>query len=431
MITIKLPYSTSQDNIDFISSFQRQYSCVVRYCFNRYQENKNEKEIRHLIKENSLNNIEILDSWFVQSAIYDAKALFERNKQNKIVFGGKQNFLQRVLGKITKEEYQENRLFALCSIGEASQKGNRKFKFDIIENNKIIFKPFCKKKIELILPKLKKNYQKQLFQLQINLERKLQPMSIRLDKKFIYLSFEEQKEKIILNRNCYAGIDQNPNYISLSIFKNQERIKSYTWKLNNLTKKSCESSSSNKSKYLHNKLNFELIQISKKISQILKQSHCKFLFLEDLKNINGQRKLGKNFNRLVNNIWKRNRFIGNLEKRCNIFDIKVFKINAAYSSFIGNLVHQLPDPISASIEIARRGYEVIILKNKKFYPELISIENLLNQWKEAKDWSYSTWKELYSLLKNSKLKYRVSFSSEDVFQSFMNKNSYIIYNYLA
>ena len=267
--------------------------------------------------------------------------------------------------------------------------------------------------------------------MQSNIEQKLQPVTIKLDKNFIYLSFEEFKKEILLNQNCYAGIDQNPNFISLSIFKNQERIKSYTWKLNNLTKKSNESSFHKDSKYLHNKLNFELIQISKKISQILKQNHCKFLFLEDLKNINENRKLGKNFNRLINNVWKRNQFIFNLENRCNIFGIKVFKINAAYSSFIGNLSYQLPDPISASCEIARRGYNVIILKNKEFYPRLISKENLQCLWKNIEDWSFETWKELYSLVKNLKLKYRVSFSKEDVFQSFISTKSYISYNCLV
>ena len=47
--------------------------------------NKTEKEIRHSLKETKLNNIELLDTWFIQSAIYDAKALFEKNKDTKII----------------------------------------------------------------------------------------------------------------------------------------------------------------------------------------------------------------------------------------------------------------------------------------------------------------------------------------------------------
>ena len=94
MITIKLPFQTSNENLNFIQKFQQQYSSIVRYCFNRYQENKTEKEIRHNLKETKLNNIELFDTWFVQSAIYDAKTLFEKNKDKKVIFGGKLNFFK-------------------------------------------------------------------------------------------------------------------------------------------------------------------------------------------------------------------------------------------------------------------------------------------------------------------------------------------------
>ena len=65
-----------------------------------------------------------------------------------------------------------------------------------------------------------------------------------------------------------------------------------------------------------------------------------------------------------------------------------------------------PDPISAAIEIGRRGYYKY--QKNQFYPKLINKEILSNRWKEAKEWSYQNWKELYQLIKNSKLKYRVS-----------------------
>jgi len=82
---------------------------------------------------------------------------------------------------------------------------------------------------------------------------------------------------------------------------------------------------------------------------------------------------GKRFNRLVNNQWNRNSFANNLEKRCNIFGIKLLKVKPEYSSFIGNFLFRtlnLPDPVLSSIEISRRGYEfynqyVIKIKNIK------------------------------------------------------------------
>jgi len=51
-------------------------------------------------------------------------------------------------------------------------------------------------------------------------------------------------------------------------------------------------------------------------------------------------------------------FQRNLKKRCSIYNIEFIKINPAYSSFVGNMVNNnYPDPVSASIEIGRRGYK--------------------------------------------------------------------------
>ena len=73
-----------------------------------------------------MNNI-FIDSHFKNSAIFDSKALIKRNGENKIIFGGKKLFLERANGKISKEEYEIQKLIPLCSIGESPQKGNRKF----------------------------------------------------------------------------------------------------------------------------------------------------------------------------------------------------------------------------------------------------------------------------------------------------------------
>ena len=432
MLTIKLPYILKdKGDLEYISKLQRQYSSVLRWTFNRFNDKLSEKEIRHLFKDKPLNNVEILDTWFLQSAIYDAKALFSTG--NISIFGGKKEFKARSLGKLSKEEFKENRNSPVCSVGEASKYGNRKFNFKIIEENVIEFKPFNKRKISILLPKLRNNYKKTLSKIQELCENKKISVTIKLNKKNISFTYDETllKEEIKtdkkINRydgSCrYAGIDLNPNYISISIFEDAKRIISKTYKLSELTKKSGEVNTSKKSKYLNNKLNFETFEISKNISKLLKQYNCKHLFLEDL-NIKSENKgKGKFFNRLTNNSWKKNLFVLNLKKRCGISNIKVYDINPAYTSFIGNLTNNLPDPIAASVEIARRGYNLIILRNKQFYPELIKVEVLKNLWKKDLEWIYSSWKDLFILVKNSEMKYRVPFSSEDVFRIFKTEKT--------
>jgi hypothetical protein len=98
-----------------------------------------------------------------------------------------------------------------------------------------------------------------------------------------------------------------------------------------------------------------------------------------------------------------------------------------YSSVIGNLQHSYFDPINASLEIGRRGYNVIISKNKQFYPSFF----LKDQWKEYfKD--LRDWKELFRELKNSKLRYRVSLDESNlskVFQMKSIKSKVLIYEF--
>jgi hypothetical protein len=66
--------------------------------------------------------------------------------------------------------------------------------------------------------------------------------------------------------------------------------------------------------------------------------------------------------------------------------------------------------IAASIEIARRGYKKF--ERGWFYPDFNRSLNLLNeQWKQTlKDNFIKDWKELFKIIKNSKLKYRVPLS---------------------
>ena len=86
-----------------------------------------------------------------------------------------------------------------------------------------------------------------------------------------------------------------------------------------------------------------------------------------------------------------------------------------------NLQHDYFDPINASIEIGRRAYETIILKNKQFYPKFEIKSELRYQWKEYLD-SVKEWKELFMIIKNFKLKYRVS--RESLIDSLVFKTEY-------
>ena len=448
MQVLKIKYKT--DNLDLIKDYMKQYSSCQHYVYNRIQEGLSQKQIKQNIK--SLNNINLLDSWFIQCSFYDIP------NKDKVIFGGKKNFFQRIKGKISKEEYKLKRLSSLYSIGEIvnkSVKANRKFHIEQ-DLTSIIFKPNKQTKLQLNLIGvgnrlniLKKLYLKQ--------EQHQIKIAYKLDLEYIYICFEETdivniEYQVISNR--VMSIDMNPNYIGWSIidWKSESDfniIKSDVISIKKLNdydqslKDKGLSSESKERKYISNKRNYETLQISKNLINKAIYYKCQIFSIEDLNIKSGDCNKGRKFNKLVNNNWCRNKLINNLVKRCNIFGIKLLQVKPEYSSFIGNFLFRtfnLPDPILASIEISRRGYEFYnqyITKVKEIKKNIIQpkIDQFRNLWIKSleefdlKD-NWLDFKQLYLYFKKSKLKYRLSIDNNLQFSRvFSGKSQLSVYNY--
>ena len=67
MLTIKLPISLNLSDQLVVADLQRQQSCVIRSAYKLFQKGNNEKEIRAKLK--SMNNINLIGSWFQQKMI--------------------------------------------------------------------------------------------------------------------------------------------------------------------------------------------------------------------------------------------------------------------------------------------------------------------------------------------------------------------------
>lgn len=389
MITIKLPYNSEKD----FNDLQRQYTILVKSCYNKLDKEVSNKDIILYIK--TLNNIDDLDSRFVENALIDAKSL---QKDNKIIFN-RTNFFKRLKNKISKETFKENKYLPLVNYGETKQKGNRKFQLDL-DNNKNIFKLNRNNHYDIILPQLKPNLYKQLRLVQDLMEENKISISFKLNKTHIFISYEEIKqESIDYKDNRILGLDLNPNNIGISIleFKNND----YT-----ILHKSFISLYENNKSH-KNKKNYEIIMISKQLINLMKSYHVGNIAIEDLTMNGKDHNKGKRYNKLVNNTWNRILFVNNLVKRCKINNIKVYKVNPAYTSVIGNLMYDYFDPINASIEVARRGYlfNKMYIKNS-FYPKF-NLKDPWNQWKKEIGLLIEDWKDFYKYIKTLEMKYRV------------------------
>ena len=446
MQVLKIKYQTDDQSLHIIQDYMKQYSSAQHFVYNRIQDNKSQKDIKQQVKQ--LNNVNLLDSWFVQCIFYDIP------KKQKIIFGGKKNYFQRLKNNISKEQFKLKRLSPIYSIGEVvnkSVKGNRKFHIEQDLEN-ILFKPNKLTKINLQLIGLNKRKQilSKLYQKQ---ERKEIKIAYKLDLEYIYIIFEETdiynyETKFIKNR--VLALDLNPNYIGWSIvdWKSEAEfnvIKSGVYSIKKLNDKDFNlknkgyNSDSKERKYISDKRNFETIQIVKNIVDKSIYYKCQIISIEDLNIKTSDKELGNRFNKLVNNSWCRNTFVNNLTKRCNIHNIKLLKVKSEYSSFIGNFLYRhlnLPDMVLASIEIGRRGYEfynqyiskVKEIKKNIIRPNLSMFNKLyLKSLEEFKlQPIYKDLIELYNFFKKSKLKYRLSIDDFNLqFSRFTSSKSYI------
>jgi hypothetical protein len=414
MITYKLPIQLTDDEKKMILEFQRIQSSMIRSAYKQAEYGCAEISIRQEIRDRFKDQ---LDSWFQQSAVKCGIGMFKSDHEtgrSGRIFGGKGNLIRRAKGLISNEEWKQKRLLPLYLVGEAPTKGNRKFEF---REDHVVFKPYNGCKIKINLPSMRKNWSKIWKQLLIMTSEKQIPITVSLTIDSISFSFDDTKVKQEIKKipkpikNRYAGIDMNPNYIGISVFNGTELIETKLFSLKSLTGKNASAS----------KLEHETREIGHAIGKWLQHLRVDKLFIEKLKFKQGDKRIGKNFNRLTQNQWKKITLRSILAKY-----FKLYEINAAYSSTIGNTLHpELPDPIAASTEIAQRGYRLVILKNKQFYPKLPAIKYLEDLWKETKIPLVNNWKELHSWVKNSKLKYRVPVPDESVFRIFQSPASLV------
>ena len=499
-----LKFKIEHKHNDLIIEYQKQYSIVLHSAFKYFQ--KEDKDLKSLFDYKyissplmkhiqSLNNINLMNNWFIQCAISEAYQLFKSykskfdeynqkqerktellNKQSltylenkelkklnkinkpKVIFGGKTNFYNRCSLNISKGEFKLKRLNPLYSIGTAKPyKGNQKFR--ITESlDKVIFQPKCKEKYELTLIGVTKGYKKILSKLYNLQQLKDLPITYKLRNDYIYISFEEDKlykdefdfKKI---KDRYCALDLNPNYIGYSIIdwsssSDFKIIDSgvYSFKeLNDIYKTLKGTNSSDKRKlYLNNKRNYEIIEVAKNLINKCCYYKVENFVVEDLNIKVCDRDKGKNFNRLCNNTWIRNKFLNNIQKRCKIFNINYLEVKPEYSSFAGNIIFRslnLPDQVLSSIEISRRGFEFkhqYVLKDKDVKKNIVKID--INNNEVFKDLFIKSMEEFniqenfkdivdvyYYFKRNSKLLYRVSLDNfSKSFREFSTKQSRLL-----
>ena len=430
MITLKIKYTTTEDGLNLIKEYRKQYSSVLHFAYNRRYEGVSEKSIEHQIS--LLNNIPLIKSYLKRCAVKNATQLIKDGDNKQLIFGGKKNFIDRCKGKISKDEFLNKRLSKLFIIGEANQHGNRM----VVINDDLLsftFKPTIKDKIVLFIDGRYKRYKTVLNKLYHLQQDKQISITYQLDNEYIYLTYDETLLNQFVDykpiKNRIFAIDLNPNYIGWSVVDWKSSSKFKVVKSGVISIKELndidfnlegKSSDSKERKYINNKRIFETYEISKLLVNTAKYYRCEVFGLEELNIKSKDTTKGKHYNKLVNNVWNRDKLVNNIKKRCNIYSIRVMLSKPNYSSFVGNFLFRdlnLPDMTLASIEIGRRCYEfktqyidkkykkknIILPDVNDFYDRYIKSLEEFNIPGEIKDLV-----KIYYFLKNAKSRYRVS-----------------------
>ena len=421
MKTIKLTICNEADVLDDM----RIFSSIVRVAFNRYQDGIDEKEVRSYCNERFDHN-----SWFIQSAIKEAAALYKLNGSKHILFGGKNNLRQYMRGLIDKVTFKYRRMFPIGIQGEKRCKGNRLFSFDL-DNQRLIYNPSKKRHVEIKFLPMRRKIAEELSKVQELVEKNKITVSVKLTEKYVWLTYDETLIKderySRLQSRRVLGIDMNPNYIGLSVieFNKYDEFRilhKLVFDLSQLTVSSGKASTDNHSKYITHKLRHETIEIAHEISKMVDVWKCKTVAIEDLTIKPSDKKKDTCFNRLCNNKWERSLFITKLKMLADLHKFNLFEVNPAYSSIVGNIAYgdeNTPDMVAASIEIARRAYKKF---NKEWFYPRFSIRYRDEQWKQTLG-TVENWKELFQKIKETGLKYR--FLLRDYIQNAVFSKNYI------
>ena len=426
MKTIKLKIMNTID----LNYELKTYNSVVHFAYNRFHDDVSikEKDVRSQVNQIFKGK---LNSWLLQCAIKEGKAIQERHCNKKVVFGGKSLYKRYLRKLINKEEFNKQRQHPITSQGETLKRGNRMFDFHF-DNQLIVFKISKKKHIDIQLGHIHRKLQKELNKLNELCYDKKASVLIKLNNDYVWITYDEKLLSSSMKFNCLKnnrvmGLDLNPNYIGLSVIKfdKEDKFKvlyKQVFDLKALTDKNTPK----------NKRHYEIIKIYHTINGLINYWKCKKLSIEELNIKSGDKGQGKNFNRLCNNVWDRSLVTNKLMMLSNVYGYELVKVNPAYSSFIGNLVYgnsDTPDMIAASIEIARRGYKKY--EKNWFYP-VFNIDCLDEQWKQTLA-GVKDWKNAFLEIKNSKVKYRVLLNDviqNAVFSKFNRKSRVAIYSFL-
>ena len=265
-----------------------------------------------------------------------------------VVFGTKRLFRQRILGKISREEFRIRRDTSFCCVGK---KQGINLNLKVLPDMTLRVRTFSKEKEKkwLIIPFMVNYTQERWFNEILDLElyqvevvRRLIKGKIRY---FAHISYETPEAEINYGfENGAVGLDMNYNFVSLCNVDKDSNFNSHQ-----------EISFRNLHTYRKNKrFDYISFKMDKVVNFCINKK--KGLVIEDL-SFDQEFSYGKNRNRKISNF--KISALTLLERKCLKRGVAIRKVHPAYTSLIGKYkysrLYNLSTHVLASYVIARKG----------------------------------------------------------------------------
>jgi hypothetical protein len=327
--------------------------------------------------------------------VFGSKLLAREMTYNKNMFLKTGEEKYEIIFNQKKEQWKEQRLRNFYSVGNSNDKGNIFFDFDF-NNNKIIFKPNRKTKLNIVINPTK-SQTKELEQLQTLINLKEIPVTVYLsstkisiiysserlnnfdfkrtdyqkekknksdeEKKLIWIKYKnEQNERKMFGKlsDVYCGIDLNPEHIGIAIRNKKKILYTEGYDLTEILKKTKDNNTET--------IRYNLAHIYKDIFKICSHYKVSHFVTEEL-SFKHDETQPKSFKRKTKNLWCREFQVDLIQKYTEHLGIVHLEVNPAYSSFVGNMVYECFDPVAASLEIVRRGMLYKKILKEDWYPD--------------------------------------------------------------
>ena len=366
--TIKTPINITNDDKQHLLDYIKQFNSYVKSMYNALVDTPDAtKGVLTKNLENHYADNKLIPSYMMISVFKIAKSIYNRYNTtrvkkgleplgHKLIFGGKRLFERRKKNLITNEEYKLKKLMPLFTVGGKIEYGNRYFK--ILNRDLIEFRPDKNTRFTFQLN------DKRLWMLSIL--KKLQdnqaiPITYRLDTENIYITYDDslvnEYEIYDVIPNRFIAFDLNPEHIGLVIFDeylgNINIITAKDYDLSTILKEHKESKCSTDSdvnEYYNNKRKYELREINQSLKELIVHYKCQYIVIENLK-------FNKLTGRKCTTQWNKTITVNFLESEFDRSNINLLKINPAFTSIIGNIVHnyKMPDMCRSALEVGLRA----------------------------------------------------------------------------